>query len=131
MNERGLVEVRGPGRERRVVLGPDGRAREVHDESGGRVLAHDARGHRLAAARPAGGTVDDEGRTWVTRTPDGRVRSVFLWDGMRCLARVDGPLGTPLAAVLSLDPSGTPVRVVTARTTRRPLRTHLRGYAQT
>ncbi|GEA80902.1 DUF4157 domain-containing protein [Cellulomonas uda] len=118
-DERGLVEVRGPGRERRVVLGPDGRAREVHDESGATVLAHDARGHRLLAARPAGDTVDDEGRTWVTRAPDGRVRCVFLWDGMRCLARVDGPLGSPLAAVLSLDPSGTPVRVVTADGARR------------
>ncbi|UJP39274.1 eCIS core domain-containing protein [Cellulomonas palmilytica] len=118
-DERGLVEVRGPGRERRVVLGPDGRAREVHDDSGAVVLPHDADGRRLTAVRTAGDTIDDEGRTWVTRTPDGRVSRVFLWDGMRCLARVDGPLGSPLAAVLSLDPSGTPVRVVTPGGVRR------------
>ena len=43
--------------------------------------------------------------------PDGTVRSTWLWDGFRCLARVDGPLGQPLAALFSLDASGTPVRV--------------------
>ena len=111
----GLVEVRGPGTARRLALGPDGRVREVHDETGTRVLTYDDRGRRTVAARPAGDVVDDDGRTWVTRDADGRVRAVYLWDGMRCLARVDGPLGAPLGAVFSLDPSGTPVRVLTSR----------------
>ncbi|HVF14033.1 MAG TPA: hypothetical protein VM942_05495, partial [Acidimicrobiales bacterium] len=43
------------------------------------------------------------------------VRATWLWDGFRCLARVDGPLGRPLAAVFSLDASGTPVRVCERR----------------
>lgn len=114
----GLVEVRGPGVDRRLVLGSDGRVREVHDERGTAVVDHDGRGLRRAPARPPGDLVDDRGRTWVTRGPDGAVRSVRLWDGMRCLARLDGPVGSPLAAVFSLDPSGTPVRVLTTRAAR-------------
>ncbi len=118
-DERGLVGIRGPGVARRLALGPDGRVREVHDETGTRVLAHDARGRRTVPARPGNDLVDDDGRTWVTSDPHGRVHAVFLWDGMRCLARVDGPLGSPLGAVFSLDPSGTPVRVVTGRDAQR------------
>ena len=110
-DDRGLVEVVGPGVARRLVLGPDGRVLEAHDESGVHRFAHDEHGARRTPARPQDDVVDDEGRTWVTYDATGAVRSVLLWDGLRCLARVDGPLGAPLAAVFSLDPSGTPVRV--------------------
>ncbi|GEK21071.1 hypothetical protein [Cellulomonas xylanilytica] len=111
-DDRGLVEVRGPGVGRRLALGPDGRVRAVLTETGTTAPAYDARGHRTAATRPARDHVDAEGRTWVVRDGSGGVRAVYLWDGMRCLARIDGPLGAPTAAVFSLDPSGTPVRVV-------------------
>ena len=118
-DDRGLVEVVGPGVARRLVLGPDGRVLEAHDESGTRRFGHDERGARRTPARPAGDVVDDEGRTWVTCDATGTVRAVLLWDGLRCLARVDGPLGAPLAAVFSLDPSGTPVRVLGPGTVER------------
>ena len=118
-DDRGLVEVVGPGVARRLVLGPDGRVLEAHDESGTRRFVHDQRGARRTPARPAGDVVDDEGRTWVTCDATGTVRAVLLWDGLRCLARVDGPLGAPLAAVFSLDPSGTPVRVLGPGTVER------------
>ncbi|WP_456788801.1 hypothetical protein [Cellulomonas sp. P5_C5] len=111
----GLVEVRGPGVGRRLALGPDGRVRAVLTETGTTAPAYDGRGHRVASARPARDHVDADGRTWVVRDETGAARAVYLWDGMRCLARIDGALGSPTAAVFSLDPSGTPVRVVGPR----------------
>lgn len=114
-DDRGLVEVRGPGVARRLALGPDGRVRAVLTEAGTTTPAYDARGHRVATTRPVRDHVDADGRTWVVRDGTGAVRAVYLWDGMRCLARIDGPLGAPTAAVFSLDPSGTPVRVVGPR----------------
>ena len=48
------------------------------------------------------------------RDAGGRIVATYLWDGLWCLGRIDGPPGAPLAAAFSLDPTGTPVRVVTA-----------------
>lgn len=57
---------------------------------------------------------DELGRLW-TITKDGRVTTTFLWDGFACLGRIDGDVGAPLAACFSLDPTSTPVRVITRR----------------
>jgi len=56
---------------------------------------------------------DELGRLWTIIGPDGQVETTFLWDGFACLGRIDGPLGEPLAATWSLDPSCTPVRIIT------------------
>ena len=43
----------------------------------------------------------------------------YLWDGYHCLAAIAGGPGAPLAAVYSLDPTGTPVRVIACDTVHR------------
>ncbi len=64
-------------------------------------------------ALPATWQRDDLGRVWAITAADGRVLTTFLWDGYACLARIDGPVGAPLAALYSLDPTCTPVRIIT------------------
>ena len=68
---------------------------------------------RDSPSLPSGWNVDDLGRLWTVQNPDGTIRVTFLWWGFACLARIDGPPGEPLAAIFSLDPTGTPVRMTT------------------
>jgi hypothetical protein len=56
---------------------------------------------------------DDAGRLWCVTRGDGSIESIYLWDHFHCLARIDGEPGSPLAAVFSLDGTGTPVRIIT------------------
>lgn len=112
-DERGVVHVGTPTGTRSVALAQDGRVRSLHQHGVTVSHSHDAHGHRLGPGRPLHDHVDDAGRCWATLDTLGEIRHVFVWDGTRCLARIDGAVGEPLSAVFSLDPSATPVRVVT------------------
>lgn len=110
----GLVRVDGPFGTRAVHLEPEGRPRSVVEDGVAYRIEHDAAGRRRAAGRPLDDHIDEAGRSWAVRGSGGRIAHVYIWDGARCLARIDGEVGAPLAEVYSLDPSGTPVRVVRA-----------------
>src|SRR5206468_689564 len=76
------------------------------------ALAYDEDGRRLRVPSPAGWHRDALGRLWTVTRPDGSVEATYLWDGFACLGRIDGPPDEALAAVFSLDPTGTPVRAI-------------------
>jgi large repetitive protein len=115
------VRIEGPGFVRTIALGDRGRVHSWQQDGVITRLAYDADGRRRRPARPWRDHVDEAGRCWAEVDSDGTVRRVYLWDGSRCLARIDGSVGDPLGAVFSLDPSGTPVRVITpAGSTRVP-----------
>ncbi len=93
----------------------DGRGRPVRrrDGHGATALAYDADGGRLDVAPPPDAWNRDElGRLWTVTGADGAIVATYLWDGFACFGRVDGPPGAPLAAVFSLDPTCTPVRII-------------------
>jgi hypothetical protein len=109
----GPIHITTPAGARQIATTPDGVVRSWRE--GGRThrCAWAGSGARLPLPRPTADHVDEAGRHWATLDARGHVRHLYLWDGTRCLARVDGPVGAPLAAVFSLDPSATPVRIVT------------------
>ncbi len=111
---RGLASIVSPGGRR--ILGRDGagRIRAMGENGITRSFQYDAAGVRRDARRLPGRRYhrDPAGRVWAVTGPRGDVLCVYLWDGHRCLARIDGAPGEPLAAVFSLDPSATPVRVI-------------------
>ncbi len=108
--------------ERRIARGPDGRAIQVRDHARLFSLSYTPDGVRTdLPPLPLSYQRDSWGRLWTISAPDGSILRTYLWDRYRCLARIDGPPGAPLAAVFSLDPTGTPVRVITpASVTRIP-----------
>ncbi len=107
-----LVEIVSPSGVRRI--GRDTQGRPVSIEEGGvcRSIAYDAGLRSDVGEVPPAWNRDDEGRLWSITGANGRVEAFFIWDGFHCLARVDGAPGEPLAAVFSLDGTGTPVRVI-------------------
>ena len=113
----GLELIRSPRGERRIARGSGGRP--VRAREPGRpavVYGYDADGRRRDAGDdPPGWERDPLGRLWTVRADDGdgAVRCTYLWAGMSCIGRIDGPADGPLAAAFLLDPTGTPVRVVT------------------
>lgn len=113
-----LAVVDGPHGLRRIARTSDGKpvrvnGRDIDYRSGARddISPLPARYHR-----------DEYGRLWTICAPDGRVLTTYLWDGFACLGRIDGPLGMPLSAAYSLDPSRTPVRVIERKHARRVAR---------
>lgn len=110
-----LTGIATPSARRSLAVDRSGRPVGVVQDGCSRTIAYDAAGRRTGVGPlPATWHRDAAGRLWSVTGPGGRVLRTFLWDGNRCLARIDGPPGEPLAAVFSLDPSGTPVRVVEA-----------------
>lgn len=115
-----LVGVGSPLGWRRIDRDPNGRVVGVRDHNGTRVFAYDQAGLRTDAARlPGTFHRDDLGRLWTVTDTSGHVIATYLWEGTTCLARIDGDARQPVAAVFSLDPTGTPVRVVEAGGNRR------------
>lgn len=107
------AHVTGPFGVRTIGADADGRVRTWHEGGVNRTVEYDRRQHRRGVYRPRHDHVDDGGRCWASVNADGAIGHVFIWDGTRCLARIDGPVGAPVAAVFSLDPSATPVRIIT------------------
>lgn len=112
----GLEVVDGPRGPRRIARGDRGRPVRVREPGGARrAFAYDAGGHRAGTGEdPPGWARDALGRLWTVRGPDGEIAATYLWSGLSCLGRIDGPPDAPLAAAFMLDPTGTPVRVVSA-----------------
>jgi large repetitive protein len=107
----GLTAVETPAGSRVISVGPDGRPVAWAGIDRGQCH-YDADGHRRAPALPQRLLRDAGGRVWGELDAAGALIATYLWDGHRCLARIDGPPGAPLAAVFCLDPSGTPVRAI-------------------
>lgn len=110
-----------PGGTRHILRAPDGRPCAYR--IGGRTeqLEYDKSGARLPARHcPAHWHFDDVGRLWSIADEDGEETLLtYLWDGWHCLGAISGEPGGPLSAVYSLDPTGTPVRVITSSGIRR------------
>lgn len=111
--EEHLTEIISPHGGRRIARAPDGRPIVVEEHGVCRVLDYDDDCRSGIAAAPSAWHRDEQGRLWTVTAHDGTVESFYLWDGFHCLGRVDGAPGEPLAAVFSLDQTGTPVRIIT------------------
>ena len=112
-----LTVIDGPTGLRQVVRDSTGRPERVRESAAGLsreyAIHYDDQGQRLPRSdRPWRWHCDDLGRLWTVTAPDGRVLRTFLWADFECFGRIDGPPGDPLAAVFSLDLTGTPVRIV-------------------
>lgn len=109
-----LVRIESPIEVRRLRRGEDGRVLRVRSSRGIQEIPYDSQGRRLDAPQvPFNYHRDSLGRLWTITDDAGKVLTTYLWDGYACLGRIDGPLGEPLQAAFSLDPTCTPVRVIT------------------
>jgi hypothetical protein len=117
-----LVVIGTPGGVRHVTRGVDGRPVSVRNGHGSLPIRYRDDGARTdVAPLPPSWHRDDLGRLWTICDSNGQVETTFLWNGLSCIGRIDGDAGAPLAAFFSLDPSSTPVRVITvAGVTRIP-----------
>ena len=91
------------------AIEPPGQAR--------RALRWDAAGRPIGVEMPppldpARFGRDALGRLWTLRDASGAIRHSFLWDGLSCLGRIDGPPDASLACIFSLDLTFTPVRLI-------------------
>ncbi|HEX4953081.1 MAG TPA: hypothetical protein VF017_06775 [Thermoanaerobaculia bacterium] len=96
-----------------------GQLAEVETPRGAVRYRWDGLGRRLGsevAGRVRHEHRDEAGRLWVVTDEAGRALHTFLWWGGRILARLDGPLGSPLAEVYLTDPLGTPLAVLNPQT---------------
>ncbi|HSD77011.1 MAG TPA: hypothetical protein VLA98_06385, partial [Solirubrobacteraceae bacterium] len=112
----GLERVRSPRGERRIARGAHGRPVRLREAGAGAratALAYDADGvRRDVPGDPPGWHRDVLGRLWTVHDAAGAIVATYLWSGLSCLGRIDGPPDAPLDAAFLLDPTGTPVRVV-------------------
>jgi len=117
-----LAVIDSPRGTRYVTRGDSGRPAIVRERDRVDEIFYDDDGVRLGVTPlPATWHRDPLGRLISICDSTGRVLHTWLWDGFACLGRIDGEPGNPLAACFSLDPSGTPVRVIARdRVTRIP-----------
>lgn len=117
----GLVSIDGPAGIRHLSRMDDGRVTAHRMTGRTERYAYDAQGRMRGTATLPRAThhADRAGRIWGVTDRTGRVLSTYIWDGWRCIGRIDGAPGDPLAAYFSLDPSATPVRVITHRAVTR------------
>jgi large repetitive protein len=109
-----LTGIDGPFGHRR--LSPDHTGRPARRTEGPLIedLHYGPDGVRLGVPElPTSWHRDAGGRLLSVVGPDGVALAVWLWDGLSCVGRIDGPLGDPLAAAFTLDPTGTPIRLIT------------------
>jgi hypothetical protein len=107
-----LAAISGPFGKRHIGRDANGAPREVRVRRSRRALPYRHGRRSDIAPRPENWHCDAQGRLWTVCNAQGRIVATYLWDGFACLGRIDGPPGEPLAAVFSLDPSLTPVRVI-------------------
>lgn len=109
-----LAVIDGPRGVRHVTRAADGRPLRVRESSAAAEINYDPAGRReQVPPAPSSWYRDSLGRLWTITGADGEIRTTFFWDGFACLGRIDGAPGDPLTAVFSLDPTATPVRVIT------------------
>lgn len=108
-----LSAVISPSGTRRIERDLEGRPVAVEEQGVCRRISYRAGLRADTGEAPSGWNRDDDGRLWTVSGPGGVIESFYIWDGFNCLGRVDGPPGEPLAAVFSLDGTGTPVRIIT------------------
>lgn len=112
---RRLTRENGAGR---TCYGYDalGRLVSVEAPGGARVeYSHDGLGRRTARRGRQGLCFehrDANGRLWSITDEHGHALQTFLWWEDRLVARLDGPLGTPLAEAWLCDAGGTPLAVL-------------------
>ncbi|MBU1054948.1 MAG: hypothetical protein KKC46_14135 [Proteobacteria bacterium] len=56
---------------------------------------------------------DNLGRLWTVKDKSGNILFTWLWDGFRCIGRINGKPGQKLFALFCTDPGGTPTRIIT------------------
>jgi len=102
--------------------GPDGETHYHYDPLGtlrsvelpdGNVVGYETDGMGRRVATRHGGLVrhehrDEVGRLWAVTDGAGRPLCVYIWVGDRIAARLDGPVGAPVAEAYLCDPFGTP-----------------------
>jgi hypothetical protein len=98
---------------RQILRGNDGRALAYRE--GGRTVVI----NYPSRLEPAHWNRDRMGRLVNVTDIDGNVILTYIWDQWHCLGTIAGEPGAPMSAVYSLDPTGTPVRVVTREGMRR------------
>jgi hypothetical protein len=109
-----LVVIDSPRGTRYLTRGSSGRPVILRERDGAEEIRYDDEGVRVdVTPLPSTWHRDPLGRLISVCDAGGRVLHTWLWDGFACLGRIDGEPGEPLAACFSLDPSCTPVRVIT------------------
>ena len=108
-----LSVISTPRELRRILRDDTGRPIAYAHYGGSISLSYDSVGRRLSRrALPSTWHCDAWGRLWTVTDDNSRALITFLWEGRHCLAAIAGGPGAPLSAVYSLDPTGTPVRVI-------------------
>jgi len=112
-----LSNVSGPFGERQILRDKSGRPIRYTQAHYSKDIHYDDNHQRQQMpSLPAHYHFDDEGRLRCISTDaiskGSRVKTLFLWDGYNCIARLDGEPGAPLTYVYSLDMTGTPVRII-------------------
>lgn len=105
--------------ETRYFYDPLGSLSAIRTPDGGEVrLATDGMGRRIAVEGGAADVRhehrDEAGRLWAVTDEQGRAVHTYLWVGDRIAARIDGPIGAPIAEAYLCDPLGTPNGVFVA-----------------
>lgn len=115
-----------------------GRRISREDEAGRTTYAYDPLGALICVGRPDGGLTrcdfdgtgrrlvvqsaaalrgehrDEYGRLWAVTDAAGRALHTYIWIGDRIAARLDGPVGSPVAEAYLTDPFGTPLIALVA-----------------
>lgn len=116
-NADGLTAIQTPTVVRHLSRKPDGRVIACRNNGQSQRYQYDKFG-KMRGITPLSDDRyhrDEAGRIWAVTDASGAVQMTYIWDGWRCIGRIDGPPGAPLAAVFNLDPSATPVRIITAK----------------
>ena len=99
---------------RQIIRADDGRPLALRNGSRTIEILYDADGNRLPRRFSiTNWNRDAAGRLWTITDDRGNVVLTYIWDRYHCLGCIAGKPGDPLAAVYSLDLTGTPIRVIT------------------
>ncbi len=108
------VRIDSPLGTRHITHGPDGRPVSIQENDLVEYICYDANNMRIGLPDlPETWHRDHPGRLWTVEDNTGRILSTWLWDGFRCIGRIDGKPGEKLSALFCTDPGGTPTRIVT------------------
>jgi hypothetical protein len=104
---------------RQITRADDGRPVAVRNGAHITEILYDSGGQRLPKRPKAHNwNRDASGRLWTITGDDGNVVLTYIWDRYQCLGCIAGNIGDPLAAVYSLDLTGTPIRAITRESIR-------------